>query len=176
MKKLLLLLVLATVFMSNTCSSPPVSTSGIQKATAKVATDLNGNTIEQKNIIERLKRDNLPGSIKHLYIISAYSGQVLMYSTVMGKATSGNKRITPSTISYNVDNTGNGFDIHFGGTRFQTQEVLGDDGAYGTSGDYLFWFDSKGVYHQQYLTGGAMIHISDHPIAVKSVIINVETH
>jgi hypothetical protein len=52
----------------------PLSASGVSKASTIVQTDDKGNTVEQRNIIERLKRDNEPGSIKHLYVISAYSG------------------------------------------------------------------------------------------------------
>ena len=52
--------------------------------------------------------------------------------------------------------------------------MLGDDGAYGSSGDYIFWFDSKDAYHQHYLSGGQIVHVSDQPLAVSSIIINVE--
>ena len=56
---------------------------------AVVQTNLQGVTVEQQNIIDRLKTDNEPGAIKHLYVISPFSGQVLLYSTVKGKITSG---------------------------------------------------------------------------------------
>lgn len=64
--------------------------------------------------------------------------------------------------------------IQIGNADYWTTEVLGDDGTYGQSGDYLYWWDSKGVYHQHYLSGGQIVHISDQPLAVKSVIINME--
>ena len=158
---------------SEQCSNEAISSSGVQKATAEVRTDMSGHTVEQKNIMERIKRDNTPGSIKHLYIISAYSGQVIIYSTVAGKTTSGGKRLNPSTI---LGSTTNGFRVDFpGSTEYMyTQEVLGDDGAYGSSGDYIFWFDAKGVYHQHYVTGGQVIHISDQPLSVKNIVINME--
>lgn len=54
------------------------SASGVTKATVSVETDLNGNTIEQVNIKRKYAEDNKAGAIKHLYIISAYSGQVLI--------------------------------------------------------------------------------------------------
>ncbi len=125
--------------------------------------------------MERIKRDNMPGSIKHLYIISSYSGQVIIYSTVSGKITSGNKRLNPATVSGSSSVNSYGFRIDFPGTTdYYTDEVLGDDGAYGSSGDYVYWFDAKGVYHQHYVTGGQIIHVSDQPLAVKNVIINME--
>jgi len=158
-------------------NNEPKSSSGVTKATVQVNTDANGYTVEQKNIMERLKRDNMPGSIKHLYVISAYSGQVLIYSTVNGKVTSAGKRLTPTSV---VDNGGQyiqntyGFPINIGGEDHRTNEVLGDDGAYGQSDPYIFWFDVRGVYHQHYLSGGQIIHISDQPLAVKNVILNME--
>lgn len=75
MKNLFGLLILSLV-ISSCEQGVPQSASGVSKASVKVQTDENGNSIEQKNIIERLHRDNLPRSIKHLYVISAYSGQV----------------------------------------------------------------------------------------------------
>lgn len=183
MKQLKLMITLIIVAIATYSCIPnqphvePVSSSGVQKATVTVQTDLSGLTIEQKNIQERYKRDNIPGSIKHLYIISAYSGQVIIYSTVKGKVTSSGKRLTPNTV---VDNGGEyindsyGFEITIGNHACRTTEVLQDDGTYGNSIEYLYWFDSKDVYHQQYITGGMLVHISDQPLAVKSITINME--
>jgi hypothetical protein len=177
MKKIfgLLSIMMISMFIMTSCDyTTPKSSSGVEKATIQVATDVNGNSVEQKNIMERLTRDNKPGSIKHLYVISAYSGQVLIYSTVNGKVTSASKRLTPSTISGTVNTTGNGFYIKIGDVNAFTQEVLGDDGSYGSSDPYIYWFDVKGVYHQHYLSGGQIIHISDQPLAVKNVVLNME--
>lgn len=154
----------------------PASASGVQKASVKIETGSDGLTVEQRNIAERLKRDNDPGSIKHLYVISAYSGQVLIYSTVRGKVTSGGKRLTPSYVTTHTDGSSlyGGFDVTIGGYRQRTSEVLQDDGTYGSSGDYLYWFDTKGIYHQHWVQGGQIVHVSSEPIAVKSVVINME--
>jgi hypothetical protein len=154
-------------------SHEPQSSSGVTKAVATVQTDANGYTAEQRNLMEKYKRDNTPGAIKHLYVISAYSGQVLIYSTVQGKVTSGTKRLTPSTISA-TQAWGNPFKVKIGDSSYYTEEVLGDDGAYGNSGDYIFWFDTRGIMHQHYMSGGQILHISDQPLAVKSIVINME--
>lgn len=138
-------------------NSEPKSASGISKASVEIPTGSDGLTAEQRNIKERLLKDNEPGSIKHLYVISAYSGQVLIYSTVKGKVTSGGKRLTPTTINggYSQGYYG-GFPITIGGRDVYTNEVLQDDGTYGSSGDYLFWWDTKGVYHQHFVQGGRL--------------------
>lgn len=153
---------------------PPASSSGVNKATVAVQTGSDGLTTEQRNVAERLKADNKPGSILHLYVISAYSGQVLIYSTVKGKVTSGNKRLTPTMLTGAGEYHGDHINVKIGGETFRTAEVLGDDGTYGSSGPYLFWWDTKGVYHQHYVEGGQILHISSEPLAVKSVVINME--
>jgi pullulanase/glycogen debranching enzyme len=185
MKKIIMLSFLALIACVLTCCSispstsvdTPTSSSGVEKATVTVATDADGHTTEQRNVMDRYKVDNTPGSIKHLYIISAYSGQVLVYSTVRGKVTSSGKRLTPTSV---LDHQGQyvsdtyGFDVYIGGQRCRTTEVLQDDGTYGSSAEYIFWFDTKGAYHQQYITGGMIVHVSDQPLAVKNVILNME--
>jgi hypothetical protein len=163
----------------------PVSLSGVKVVSAEhkdlVRTDAHGHTTEQENIMERLKRDNSPGSIKHLYIISAYSGQVILYSTVRGKVTSSGKRLSPGKVGDAVLFNGSAdtlapiSTVEIGGHRYRSDELPGDDGTYGSSIDYLYWFDSKNTYHQHYLGGGQIVHVSDEPIPVKSVIINMET-
>src|SRR6185436_8733655 len=95
------------------------------------------------------------------------------YSTVRGKVTSSGKRLTPKTVV-----VGDGHEAHryYGfdavGGR-ETSEVLQDDGTYGDSVEYVFWFDARGVYHQHYL-GDEILHISDQPLAVKNVVLNME--
>ena len=145
------------------------SRTGVSIAPAQsVQTGSDGLTVEQRNIKDRIKMDNTPGSIKHLYVISAYSGQVLIYSTVRGKVTSSGKRVSPT------QSAGTGFSVPIGSGTMVTNEVLQDDGTYGSSTEYLYWWDSKGTYHQHYVQGGQILHISDQPMAVKSVVINME--
>jgi hypothetical protein len=149
----------------------PQSSSGVTKATVKVAVDpTTGLTVEQRNIAGRLKMDNTIGSVKHLYIIAPESGQVILYSTVQGKVTSSGKRLSPKT----VNNSTRGFNVQIGTETHYTSEVLQDDGTYGDSAEYIYWFDSQGRYHQHYFTGGQIIHISDYPVKVNSVTINME--
>lgn len=151
----------------------PEAASGVNKKTVAVATDSEGWSIEQRNVADRLRVDNLPGAIKHLYIISPYSGQTILYSTVKGKVTSGGKRLTPTSVVVGVSDGGyrhGGFDA-LGGNN--TSEVLQDDGTYGSSCEYIYWWDTAGRYHQHFFTGGQIIHVSEQPLTVKNVIINV---
>jgi hypothetical protein len=178
MRKMFMVLVIGAIsllFMGDdSCdSAKPVSASGVAKAEVKVPIGSDGLTAEQRNVRDRLVADNKPGAIKHLYVISPYSGQVILYSTVKGKVTSGGKRLTPNTIAAGYGQWP-GFAVKIGDDSMVTTEVLQDDGTYGSSGEYLYWWDVRGAYHQHYLTGGQIITISDQPLPVKSVTINIE--
>lgn len=156
-----------------TIKQPEVlSASGVDRKSVSVSTDPNGWTVEQSNIAERLKQDNTPGAIKHLYVISPYSGQVILYSTVKGKVTSGGKRLTPTSVV--VGSSGeykrDGFPAPNGTT---TAEVLQDDGTYGSSSEYIYWWDVQGRYYQHFVTAGQIITISDQPLPIREVTINL---
>ena len=73
-----------------------------------------------------------------------------------------------------VDSDFSGVPVAIGGRQHRTTEVLQDDGTYGSSIPYLFWEDTKGVYHQHYVSGGQILHVSSEPLPIKSVIINME--
>ncbi len=182
MKKYLLpivitVMLIATMFLTscNIEQKQQKSDSGVEKATTHVKTDANGNTSEQFNIIERLKRDNEVGSVKHLYIVSSYSGDILEYSTVRGKVTSGSKRLSPKTVNGNgYNNPGNTNSVIINDFQYTTDEVLDDGGAYGDSGNYLYWFDAQGNYHQYYPSGGTYLHIADKALRVKKANLSME--
>lgn len=183
MKKMLCT-VLAAAMLSLLAACPevsqsPKSTSGVEKQTVKVTAGADGMTTEQRAIVERYKEDNKPGSVKHLYVISAFSGDVLLYSTVKGKVTSSGKRLSPYSVAVQdgqyVGGAHGGFLMNIGGEMKATGEVLQDDGTYGSSEPYIYWWDSKGVYHQHYIAGGQIVHVSSAPLRVGKVIINVET-
>lgn len=176
MRTLLVVLALTTLVACNLepGNSQPRSASGVKQGKVQVQTGPSGWTAEQDNVMNRLIEDNKPGSVKHLYVISAYSGQVIIYSTVKGKVTSGGKRLTPTTTTGAGEFNHNGINFAFNGTTYKTAEVLHDDGTYGHSGDYLYWWDTKGMYHQHYVSGGQIVHISNQPLAVKGIIINME--
>lgn len=162
----------------NPFSSPqPKSATGVTKAQAKIETQSNGLTVEQDNIKRRLEMENTPGGIKHLYIVSAYSGEVILYSTVDGKATSSGKRLSPYSVTHGQVSDykyARGFSVTIGGETKMTNEVLQDDGTYGSSIPYLYWWDAQGVYHQHYVAGGQVIHISEQPMEFGRVTLQVE--
>lgn len=155
----------------------PKSNAGVAQTKADIPINENGRTVEQENILKRYKIDNTVGSIKHLYVISPVSGQVLIYSTVDGKVTSSGKRLTPKTVAA-IDGEFIGSQHYGMATKINNEwhrssEVIQDDGTYGDSIDYLYWYDTKGNYHQQYVEG-CIVHISDQPLPIKNIVLNLE--
>jgi hypothetical protein len=151
---------------------PAQSTSGVHQAQVKVQTGSDGLTMEQRNVRKRLVQDNTPGALEYLYVISPDSGQILMYSGVDGKVTSSGKRLAPRTVAA-IDGEGvssefNGIAVTIGGQTRRTTEVLEDDGTYGDSVPYIYWWDTNGVYHQHFFTGGQIIHVTSAPLHVNS--------
>lgn len=163
--------------------SAPKSASGVKKVTAKVEAnaDLNGKkvTTEQWNIATRYDRDDDPTATKHLYVVSAFSGDCILYSTVRGKVTSSGKRLSPYSIVAGGNKSQYGSRVHgipvaIGGRGRETAEVLQDDGTYGSSIPYLYWFDARGVMHKHYVSGGQIIHVSDTPMTWPKIVLNLE--
>jgi len=154
------------------------STSGVSQTSVQVQTGPDGLTAEQRNVRDRLLEDNKPGSIKHFYVISPDSGQVLIYSTVKGKVTSSGKRLAPrevtSTDGEFVDSQFKGIPVKIGSYTLRTTEVIQDDGTYGSSVPYIYWWDTKGIYHQHFFTGGQIIHVANKPMNVNGVVLNLE--
>ncbi len=173
MKKIVLLIVILVVAGCSVQQNEPESASGVKRVKTAVKLQVNGLTVEQKNVENRLDEDNKIGSIKHFYVISAYSGQVIIYSTVKGKVTSSGKRLTPYSVESNGE-ISDGFSLRIGEWKGNTTEVLQDDGTYGHSEPYLYWWDTRGIYHQHYVSGGQIIHMSSQPLVVKGIIINME--
>ncbi len=161
----------------------PKAASGVKKASVKVKTQASGLTMEQEGIAARYEEDNKPGAIKHMYVISAMTGDVILYSTVKGKVISSGKRLTPYQVlaaqgsdggQYGTDYRPKGVRVKIGLNTYLTPEVLQDDGTYGNSIPYLYWWDTKGIFHKHYVSGGQIVHISSQPMVVPKIIINLE--
>jgi len=158
-------------------NKPAVSTTGVTIAKAEVKVGADGMTVEQRNVIKRVEQENDPASIKHLYVVSAMSGQCILYSTVKGKVSSSGKRLTPYSVwsgRLGESSRSTGPTVNIGGYEYTTNEVLQDDGTYGSSIPYLYWWDTRGKYHQHYVSGGQIVHVSAKPMAWKSIILNLE--
>ena len=187
MKTLSILAITAVMCTFTSCgqfeSTTPQSSSGVKKATIEIKPNFtfkgSAVTAEQLILMTRQTRVNTPGSVKHLYVISAFSGDVILYSTVKIKVVSSGKRLTPKTITgvwrgVSSRTNGWGVPIDINGTQMYTNELLGDDGSYGSSNQYLYWLDARGAGHEHYVSGGQIVHVSDVPMAFPKIILNLE--
>jgi hypothetical protein len=161
------------------CARPhaPVSASGVSQTSTTIDVGSDGLTTEQRNIKGRLAIDNKPGSIKHLYLVSPMNGRQVFYQTVKGKITSSGKRLTPTTVNYQYNSAANtsneGIPVQIGDNWATTAEVIQDDGTYGSSAEYLYFWNESGQYFQVYTNGLAVI-ISDKPTSFQDVVIRNE--
>jgi hypothetical protein len=150
---------------------PPISDSGVKKATVTVAVGKDGLTNEQRNVAHRTDRENRVSSedkLSHFYVFTS-NGEALLHSTVKGKVTSSGKRLTPTSVTsgYAGENYYGGIPIVIAGQELRTTEVTQDDGTYGSSSPYIYWWDRFGHYQQHFLGGGENPHISEVRLPVK---------
>jgi len=168
MKKILAALIALTALVALTaCSEEPKADSHEEgqklteeafdaqsKAVPYPVKDLK-DTVERRNLRERLLRFNEPDKIGYVYIISF--GKFLGYYTIEGKISSTQSQMTPSDLVIKAD---------FGeGWESQVVEAPGDDGSYGPNEDGAFFFTTEGVMVQ---TSSEYIY-SDAPLAVANV-------
>lgn len=176
MQRLLVIIAAAGLLIGCDEVAQPKSSSGVTKQTVQVQVDPNtGRTVEQENVRNRLLNDNKPGALKHLYVISPMSGGIILYSPIKGKVTSSGKRLTPTSVTtYNDSrNFYSPQKLVIGDKWFATNEVLQDDGTYGSSSEYLYFWTPNGVYRQIYV-GNSIVIISDQPLATAKPSITIE--
>jgi len=108
---------------------------------ARAAANGSGPSIEAKNVAERIKRTNLPGHVGFIYIVSPYTGEIILKATFVGKPTSTSKRLDPPERYEQVDSVDCGESWC---TQFLQYEAVAADGTYGSSTPGIFWFTTDG--------------------------------
>ena len=158
MKILSLILLLFTLIA---CNKPrPKSKKELQAEKAKAMAEsikFSGNA-EIENIKKRLELTSDPLLIGYIVLMNE-AGQPILYTTIKGKVTSGGKSLT-SKKRVNSDYY-----------KDLVVDSPSDEGTYGSSGQYIFFTDMNGVYHQW---SGAYLY-SDKPLRlnVKPLVINI---
>lgn len=94
---------------------------------------------EIENIKKRLELTSQPGLIGYIAIINKV-GQVVLYTPVKGKVTSGKKRLTRDFAFVRCSQGGNSGDCQV--------KAPSDEGTYGESGDYIFFWTPGDQYFQ----------------------------
>lgn len=134
----------------------------IKQASSNVSVSTTGLTVEQTNVKSRVELDNKPGAFKHLYIVNEL-GKCIFYDTVRGKVTSSGKRLHSSTKFING----------FGDGPGHTEEALGEDGTYGNSTDYIYWWNVNNQYRQLTVGAGSNVLITEIPVRFDEVTIDL---
>lgn len=135
-----------------------------QKAAA-AANDIKfDENAEIDNIKHRLELTSNPGQIGFVLLLNEM-GKPVMYASVKGKITSGSKRLTPPQEVRCLDVAGQA------GCSQQMVDAASDEGTYGSSTPYVFFWTTEGQYFQwagKYLYSDKPFRIDDPTIVILS--------
>lgn len=139
----------------------PVKTAQSQKAQVAANSLRFDENAEIDNIKRRLELTSNPGMLGFIMLLNQ-AGQPILYEGVKGKVTSGAKRLTEP------DRASAGWG---GGNNTIVRASQSDEGTWGSSADYIFYWNTDGVYRQW---SGAYLY-SDQPIRlrVEPLVVNI---
>jgi hypothetical protein len=115
------------------------------------------DSLERRNLREKLLRYNKPDKISYIYLLSD-TGSVITFYPIKGKVSSNQSQMTAADIDR----------CHV--QREQGCSVLegpGDDGSYGPNEDGIFFFTTENVmvtWNGKYLLADAPLKVSSAPI------------
>lgn len=113
------------------------------------------DSLERRNLKERLLRYNNPSKISYIYLLSQ-TGGIYSYFTVKGKVSSTDSQMTTENLIETNCHSGNGCnDVPVG--------APGDDGSYGANEPGVFFFTTDGVmvtWNGPYLLTDAPMKVS----------------
>ena len=118
---------------------------------------------EIENIKNRVELTSKPGLLGYVVLFNE-SGQPIMYEGVRGKITSGSKRLTAADRTQQIATNGNN-----GGQHSVVRQAPSDEGTYGSSNPYVFYWNTDGVYRQwsgHYLYSTQPMRLTIQPLVV----------
>ena len=168
MRKIGIALVATSAFLLAACErnapANPAKTTQAQKAAEAANSIQFSENAEIDNIKRRLELTSNPGQIGFVLLLNEM-GKPVMYTSVKGKITSGNKRLTSPQevrcleVAESV------------GCSQQMVEAPSDEGTYGSSNPYIFFWTADGQYIQwsgKYLYSDKPFRIEDPTIVILS--------
>lgn len=114
------------------------------------------DSLERRNIKERLLRYNNPNKIGYIYLLTD-TGGIYTYFTIKGKVSSTDSQMTTNTLLVDPCN-------RTGEDCPQPVDAPGDDGSYGPNEPGIFFFTGDGVmvtWNGRYLLTDAPLKIED---------------
>ena len=170
----LVVVILMTIFALTSCGTyePPTlqGVGGANQVTDlgfRIPKNAQGNTSEQQNIIDRLKVTTDSTKVLWIHLI-ALDGKIINRMPVARKVTSSGKRLEPIIAGSSAE-YGMNFPRFTGvdGNIYETTEFIQPDGTFGSSDNYIFWFDPQHRYHQWGTAGGLGYLLTDYPIDLR---------
>lgn len=130
----------------------PPATKNQQAAVAQQAANSIAFTenAEIENIKRRLELTSRVGALGYIVLLNE-SGQPIYYAAVKGKVTSGSKRLTEPDRTHSTLE------------KLVIRAAPSDEGTYGSSGEYVFFWTQSG----QYIQWNGKYFYSDKPIRLK---------
>jgi hypothetical protein len=142
-------------------AQPPVKNTQSQKAKEAANSIQFSENAEIDNIKKRLELTSQPGLLGFIVLLNE-AGQPIMYEGVIGKVTSGGKRLTPTyQVVRNWDCGEWGCDKEL--------PAPSDEGTFGSSGEYVFYWNTEGAYRQwsgKYLYSDKPLRLRVEPLVV----------
>jgi hypothetical protein len=161
----LLAATLGLTLTAGSCDSKPSAQSSGQKlteqaysqqsATVPYPADQLKDSLERRNIRERLLRTNKPNAIGYVYVMSF--GKVIGYYTIKGKVSSTQSQMTTDQL-----------DIDHGSYGNSVVDAPGDDGSYGANEPGIYFFCTDG----QMVETNLDYIVSDDPLPIDVPILN----
>lgn len=148
----LITIAISTIFLLGCVDETTKKQESVKAAAAANSISFTENA-EIENIKRRLILTAEVNKIGYIVLFND-AGQPIMYTTVKGKVTSGGKRLTRED-----EVTGGGV----------VRKSSSDEGTYGSSNPYIFFWDTRGQYHQwsgQYLYSDQPIRLRVEPLVV----------
>jgi hypothetical protein len=166
----ILFVVVTLMLVTAACGpQPQIGTGGAQQVEDlgfKIPKNAQGNTVEQQNIIDRIRVTTDPTKVLWIHLI-ALDGHIILRTPVAHKVTSSGKRLEPVAASGGgsvllpqvIYKNGAGEENYY-----YTEELIQPDGTFGNSDAYIFWFDPQHRYFQYGTAGGIGYLLTDFPI------------
>lgn len=147
------------------CGEAPSGPSSVKQTQAQKAAEAAQSidyteNAEIDNIKRRLELTSKPGAIGFVVLLNE-AGQPILYTSVKGKITSSGKRLTSPQQQVEVDHG------EFRGTTLGASPS--DEGTWGSSDPYIYFWDTNDVYHQwvgNYLYSDQPIRLRVEPLVI----------
>lgn len=168
MRKIMIALVATSALLLTACEGNPQTNPAKAAQAAKAAEAANSinftENAEIDNIKARLELTSNPGQIGYVLLLNEM-GKPVMYAGVRGKITSGQKRLTAPQEVKCLEVAGQV------GCSQQMVDSPSDEGTYGGSAPYVFFWTVDGQYFQwagKYLYSDKPFRIEDPTIVILS--------